>query len=295
MNKDAPIPALCIESYPDNSREANGFYIAKLESLIKKFESINSAHSHTFYMVMYIYQGSGKHHIDFKTHDISPNQLYFLTPGQVHYWELSADIQGFVLFFEASYFSAIYPKRLFEYDFYHTNQQKPTLHLQSNILLFYTLFESAFMEFLANKPNRNNVFFSYLFLILENANRYFDSQHSTIIQGQYHRIKEFEKLIDLYYIEKKTITDYAELMSISPNYLNSLCKLYLNKTASTLLQERILIEAKRLLIHSNISIKEIVFRLGFNDESYFIRFFKKFTSQTPLDFRKMIVSTQNRY
>ncbi len=290
MNKDTSIPVLCIESYPDSSREKNGFYIAKFEDLIKDFERINNAHSHTFYMVMYIYQGSGKHYIDFKTYDISPNQLYFLTPGQVHHWELSADIQGFVLFFEASYFSAIYPKRLFEYNFYHTNQQKPTLHLQSNISLFDTLFESAFLEFSANNPNRNNIFFSYLFLILENANRYFDSQHSTSIQGQYHRIKEFEKYIDLYYTEKKTIRAYAELMNISPNYLNSLCKLYLNKTSSELLQERILIEAQRLLTHSNISIKEIVFRLGFNDESYFIRFFKKFTSQTPMEFRKMVVT-----
>jgi len=104
---------------------------------------------------------------------------------------------------------------------------------------------------------------------------------------KYFKIRQFEELINLHFIEKKEIKDYADMMNITPNYLNALCKTFLNKTASLLLQERLLVESQRLLTHTDLSIKEIVFQLGFNDTSYFTRFFKKLSSKTPIEFRKL--------
>ncbi|MES2519402.1 MAG: helix-turn-helix transcriptional regulator [Bacteroidota bacterium] len=285
--KAKSFPVYCIESYPDQSKNKDDFYMTKLEDLVQDFKNIDQSHSHSFYMVMYIRKGSGTHTIDFKTYQIAPNQLYFLTPGQVHNWELSPDSEGFTLYFETNYFSSLYPQRLFKYPFYHTNQQKPLLQLESNVVFFDNIFQEAFQEFATQKPRRNEVFLSYLFLILENANRCYDDLQNPELYGQYFKIRQFEELINLHYITKKEIKDYADMMNITPNYLNALCKTFLNKTASLLLQERLLIEAQRLLTHTDLSIKEIVFQLGFNDTSYFTRFFRKLTAQTPIEFRKV--------
>lgn len=284
--KAKPFPVYCIESYPDQSKNKDDFYMAKLENLVMDFKGIDQSHSHDFYMIMFLRQGKGTHTIDFKTYQINDNQLYFLTPGQVHNWDLSPDSQGFTLYFEANYFCSLYAHRLFNYPFYHSNQNKPLLQLDGSEPIFDYLFTEAFQEFSNSKPNRNEVFLAQLFLILENASRYYENQQSPELNGQYFRIRQFEELMNKHFIEKKEIKDYAEMMNISPNYLNALCKNFLHKTASQLLQERLLIEAQRLLTHTELSIKEIVFQLGFNDTSYFTRFFRKLTTKTPLEFRR---------
>ena len=82
------------------------------------------------------------------------------------------------------------------------------------------------------------------------------------------------------------LSDYADLMFISPKHLNSLCKKGLNKTVTNLIHERNLIEAKRLLLFTDNSVAEIAFELGFADKSYFMKFFKKHTKLTADMFRK---------
>lgn len=284
--KPKSFPVYCIESYPDHSKNKGDFYMAKLEDLVKDFKGIDQSHGHSFYMVMYVKNGSGTHTIDFVTYPIQANQLFFLTPGQVHNWALAPGTEGFTLFFEANFFSTIYTERLMEYAFFHTNQHSSLLQIENNNLVFNQLFNEAYQEFSDLKPNRNDVFLAHLFIILENVNRQYESLQNPEITGQYFRVRQFEEFMNKYFLEKKEIKDYADLMNISPNYLNALCKNFLNKTASQMLQERLLVEAKRLLTHTPLSIKEIVFHLGFNDTSYFTRFFKKLTNKTPVEFRK---------
>lgn len=284
--KPKSFPVYCIESYPDYSKNKGDFYMAKLEDLVRDFKGIDKSHSHSFYMVMYVKNGSGSHTIDFITYPIVANQLFFLTPGQVHNWALAPETEGFTLFFEANFFSTIYPQRLNDYAFFHSNQHSPLLQIEKGNLIFNQLFTEAFLEFSDLKPNRNDVFLAQLFIILENANRHFESLQNQEITGQFFKIRQFEEFMNRYFLEKKEIKDYADLMNISPNYLNALCKNFLNKTASQMLHERLIVEAKRLLTHSKLSIKEIVFHLGFNDTSYFTRFFKKNTKKTPVEFRK---------
>jgi AraC family transcriptional regulator, transcriptional activator of pobA len=284
--KPKSFPVYCIESYPNHSKNKGDFYMTKLEDLVKEFKGIDQSHSHSFYMVMYVKKGSGTHTIDFVTYSITANQLFFLTPGQVHNWALEPETEGFALFFEANYFSTIYNQRLAEYAFFHTNLHSPLLQIDKENLIFNQLFTEAFQEFSDLKPNRNDVFLAHLFILLENINRHYESLQNPEITVQFSKIRQFEDFMNKYFLEKKEIKDYADLMNISPNYLNAICKNFLNKTASQLLHERLIVEAKRLLTHSNLSIKEIVFHLGFNDASYFTRFFKKLTNKTPVEFRK---------
>jgi AraC-like DNA-binding protein len=83
------------------------------------------------------------------------------------------------------------------------------------------------------------------------------------------------------------VRDYAELLHLSPNHLNALCRRTLNKTASTLIHERAIVEAQRLLSHSALGVAQVAYELGFEDASYFVRYFHKYVGIiTPEAYRQ---------
>ncbi|HYK75926.1 MAG TPA: helix-turn-helix domain-containing protein [Daejeonella sp.] len=99
------------------------------------------------------------------------------------------------------------------------------------------------------------------------------------------RIYHFLLLLESHYITEKKVGFYAEKLSLSDKRLNQILKQKIGKTINQILQERLLIEAKHLLFIGKKSIKEISFSLGFQDSSYFSRFFKKMTKLSPEEFR----------
>ncbi len=285
------VPVYNLRSFPHHEPDAL-FYMTPLEKLVKDFKGIDQSHSHTFYLVMWISQGSGTHTIDFKTYSIRPHQLYFLTPGQVHSWQLAADTQGFNLFFEPNFFRTRLGNRLHQYPFYHSHQHLPLLEITQQQTLFKDLFAYAYQEYEQHQINRSEVFLSFVHILLESANRLYDQQLPQTATHYYDRIRQFEVLLEGQFIQVRTVSEYAAQMGLTPNHLNHICQTVLGKTASQLLHERLLIEAKRLLIHTPQSVKEVGFQLGFDDSSYFVRFFKKHSGCTPIEFREQ--HSQNR-
>lgn len=283
MNETVPVYNL--RSFPHHERDQL-FYMTPLEKLVKDFKGIDQSHSHTFYLVMWISRGSGSHTIDFRTYSIRPHQLYFLTPGQVHSWQLAADTEGFNLFLEPGFFRSRLGNRLQQYPFYHSHQHLPLLEVTEQQALFADLFAYAYQEYAQNQINRSEVFLSFVHILLESANRLYDQQLTQTASHFYDRIRQFEDLLEEQFIDVRTVSQYAAQMGLTPNHLNYICQKVLGKTASQLMHERLLIEAKRLLIHTPKSVKEVGFHLGFDDPSYFVRFFKKYAGHTPIEFRQ---------
>jgi AraC family transcriptional activator of pobA len=282
------VPVYPLQAFPHHEPDAL-FYMTRLEKLVQEFKGIDKPHSHTFYLVMWIIKGSGTHTIDFKTHSIAPHQLYFLTPGQVHSWQLSDDVEGFNLFFEANFFRSRFGNRLFQYPFFHSHQHQPLLEVGDSPALFRDLFRYAWQEYDARLPNRPAVFLSFVHLLLETANRLYTERQADTDTHLFDKIRQYEELLEQQFLTVREVAAYASQMHLTPNYLNHICKKVLGKTASQLLHERLTIEAQRLLTHTARSVKEIGFLLGFDDPSYFVRFFKKNTRQTPAAFRESIV------
>lgn len=283
------VPVYKLQAFPRHEPNAL-FYMTRLEKLVQEFKGIDKPHSHTFYLVMWITRGSGTHTIDFKTYPVAAHQLYFLTPGQVHSWQLSADIEGFNLFFEANFFRSRFGSRLFQYPFYHSHQHQPLLEVAGSSGLFGNLFRYAWQEYDGHLPNRSEVFLSFVHLILETASRLYTEQRTDTDTNLYDRIRQYEELLERQFLTVREVSQYADQMNLTPNYLNAICKKVLGKTASQLLHERQVIEAQRLLTHTAQSVKEIGFQLGFEDPSYFVRFFKKHTRQTPAEFRQALAA-----
>lgn len=283
----SPVPVYELQSFPEHQPDSL-FYMTRLEQLMQDVKGIDKPHSHTFYLVMWISQGSGTHTIDFKTYPIEPNQLYFLTPGQVHSWVLSADIRGFNLFFEANFFRNRYGNRLHQYLFYHSHQYQPLVQVSQQADLFSDVFTHAYNEYRQQQANRAEVFLSFVHILLESADRLYSHQQTDADLYLFDRIRQYEDLLEEQFLRVRDVSTYAGQMGLSPNYLNHICKKVLHKTASQLIHERLIVEAKRLLAHSAQSVKEIGFQLQFEDPSYFVRFFKKYTGITPVKFRRQL-------
>jgi AraC-like DNA-binding protein len=287
----ASVPVYKLQSFPRHEPNAL-FYMTRLETLVQEFKGIDRPHTHTFYLLMWINQGTGTHTIDFKTYPVAAHQLYFLTPGQVHSWVLSADVTGYNLFFDANFFRSRFGNRLHQYPFFHSHQHQPLLEVTEQQPLFSDLLRYAYGEYERRQINRAEVFLSYVHILLETANRLYNQQLIDPETHLYDRIRQYEELLEEQFLTVREVSLYADQLNLSPNYLNHICKTILGKTASQLLQERLIIEAQRRLVHTTESVKEIGFQVGFDDPSYFVRFFKKHTGLTPAEFRDTL--TPNR-
>ena len=99
-------------------------------------------------------------------------------------------------------------------------------------------------------------------------------------------LRNFQQLVNEHYRTLKLPNEYAALLYVTPNYLNALCKDLLGKPAGEIIRDRIILEAKRLLSNADMNVGGIANQLNFQDNSYFTKFFKKYTNRTPEEFRK---------
>jgi AraC-like DNA-binding protein len=144
-------------------------------------------------------------------------------------------------------------------------------------------------EIKSNKSACSEVIRLYIQLILTYANRNYGTTlltnygTSNTLQNLFN---SYLKLVSRHFLTVRKVTDYADMLCVSPDHLNRTIKLCSDKTAHELIDEMILMEAKAYLLNSSLTIAEIAYKLAFADPSHFNRFFKKHCGQTPLEFRK---------
>jgi AraC family transcriptional activator of pobA len=102
---------------------------------------------------------------------------------------------------------------------------------------------------------------------------------------KYNLIRKFNLLVENHFKTEHSVSFYAEQLNKSPKTLSNVFALYNHKTPLQVIQERIVIEARRLLYYTDQSVKQITYGLGFEDAAYFSNFFKRHTALSPLEFR----------
>ncbi|UOG73764.1 AraC family transcriptional regulator [Hymenobacter tibetensis] len=285
--KPPGLPVLTLESFPQG-RAQRPWYLEQLARHVANFPGVSQPHAHDFYLLLYVTQGHGTHTIDLVSYEVRPGSLFFMTPGQVHHWQLSDDTQGYVVLFEADFYLFRYPgSRLFDYPFFnHTHP--PVLYLAEGETEIRFLIERMWAEDAAPAPQQDEVFRSYLHICLELAARHFPSTTAPEPEEPRHAqqlLREFGALINQGFRVHREVQYYADQLHVSPNHLNALCRRHLSKTASAFIQERVLVEARRLLRHTPATVSQVADALGFEDASYFGRYFRKHTGLTPDTFR----------
>ena len=261
-----------------------------LADILSAFEKLHAPHRHSFYHIALITRGSGTKTIDFEQFDIHPGMIYFMVPGQVHAWDIIKKTYGYVINFSEKVFRSLISNHYYldKFPFLRGIPRNSVIGLKKDALKEVI----CLMNQICNEVKRKDGFsldlicfhLLSLFICITRHNAVPLKKH--IPEKRQNALFNFRMLVNQHYKEKRLPKEYAALLYITPNHLNSLCKDLLDKSAGQIIRDRILLEAKRLLVNLDISIAEIAYQLNFTDNSYFSKFFKKYTGSTPEEFRK---------
>jgi AraC family transcriptional regulator, transcriptional activator of pobA len=256
---------------------------------------IGKPHRHKYYEIFFFHHGSGKHEIDFQTYPIVPNSIHFLSPGQVHLISRAENYYAFEIIFSRDFYLLDLQDKEVLLDLpYFNNCTTPVLNLTKKEFndLMIPIKEIS-LEHRIGRVISNDIIRSYLHVFLLKCKHYFILQHCEQYvdkDSDYYLLTRFKALIELNFLTMHSVTEYADMMSMTSGVLNSRIKKAGGQNASELITDRILLEAKRLLLFSNLNSKEIAFRLNYEDPSYFSRVFKKRTGVNPSKFREQMTS-----
>jgi AraC family transcriptional activator of pobA len=257
--------------------------IEKLEDRIKP--RVPFPHRHDFFQIILITAGSGQHQIDFNRHKVVSNQIFIMKPGQMHSWELSKGVKGYVVEFnhQSLNLSTANSELINQFSL------SPDVHHfrhKHDFQMLIKLSEIMMTEFKAQREMHDLCLQSYLLsfviqIIRSDERRVKQEKIITIIEN-------FKQLLENNFKEAHTVGFYSQRLGVSSKALTMQLSRSIGKPPRVLIQERILLESKRYLAFSGLSIADIGYKLGFEDANYFTRFFRLHEKQTPAQFRKKI-------
>ena len=266
------ISVLHIELFQAGKNTSDFYFNTMKNHLVVGHRHIEKPHRHDFYAAVLFTGGRGVHEIDFQKYDVSEGSLFFLSPGQIHSWELSEDIEGYIFFCSQEFYEMHYVnQKLRNFPFFGSVSFPRKLQLNASELKKNI---SLFRELGKEHQAKNH--------IIKDS----DTMASSAALSYFKHYQEFENLIELHFTEQKSIAYYASLLGISSKHLNRIVQTVVQKTATEVITERVVLEAKRMLMYLDESLVEIAFRLGYEEYSYFVRVFRKSSGMTPTQFMR---------
>jgi AraC-like DNA-binding protein len=291
------IPIIDICTLADDIKQ-DDILISRFAPYLDAHKNLFFPHRHSFYHLVLFTAGGGSHTIDFEKFDVKPGQIYFMVPGQVHSWDFEGFVDGYIINFSSSFIQSFLLRSGYFDNFNFlssTNPQDEVIDLPAEPLsAIVNLFENIIAEVEKPAALGSDMVKLLMLQIFITISRIQGKDESRVKQGYNQTlIRNFQKLIEQHYIDVKLPKDYAELLYITPNHLNAVCKDVLGLAAGEVIRNRTLLEAKRLLTNPKLSISEIAFNLNFSDNSYFTKFFKKIEGITPEEFRKKTLNNKS--
>lgn len=279
------IPVYTLQTISCKPSKIGHIELLRFEDHLKNIAGVHFPHRHDFYYLLYISSGKGTHTIDFKTYAFEAGQLYVMSPGQIHEWNIRSAMKGYVLFFSKETFYSDSMKVEEQWPFFHSHFNEPLYLIQKKQRQqIIQWFEWLLHEYENHSAHHSGIMKHLMCSFLYKLSDLIQTRPAK--PGHENIVRQYELLLDTHYHEEHELSFYASQLNITPNYLNSLCKKETGKSSKTLLSERIMLETKRLLLHSTLSVTQISDHLSFQTASYFTRFFKKHEHMTPFEFRK---------
>ncbi|WP_281612691.1 helix-turn-helix domain-containing protein [Flammeovirga sp. SubArs3] len=242
------------------------------------------AHRRDFFSVIFLEnQEEGEMLINQDKHAHLNDILFFQSPEHVFSFVRGDSMKGFLLFFKAEFLLPFINEVISEYSFFRNNENN-LFHLNENEKReFINLFRA-----IQTDKHNPNVAKALVVALLEKV-KVIQQKHQIkekTISSETRLVNHFKRLVNNSFIEEKSVEFYAQQLNLTANYLNNRIKAYTGKTAKEHIAERILLEAKNMLIYTDLDVAEISFQLNFSENSYFGKFFKKHTGLTPKAFRQ---------
>jgi AraC-like DNA-binding protein len=285
-----------VDAYLNPVPAANYFRMYRTETSLRVLGAELPPNRFNFYFINFVRTGEADKTIGLTKFRLRSNTLWFVPPAQVHSSQnWTPDTTGFYAGFSADFVmsNALNKSLLADAPFYQLDGV-PYLYLeQAEADGLYEIFTKIYSEQESAAEYSNDIIRLYLQEILYKARRIYNAQQQQVPEHErkpLELVNRFKKLIEEHFRSHQPMSFYAGQFSLHPHYFTTLISSVAGVPPGDLIRERLLLEAKSLLAHTNLSSKELAFYLGFEDASYFSRFFKKYTGCSPLEYRTMLVS-----
>lgn len=263
------------------------FDIMELAGVVEQQPEIFlTPHRKDYYMLVLVKHGSSRHWVDMVPVTTKPNRFYFTIPQQVHVKEEPKPMGRTMLCFSEEFLSIDENQSLRNLPVLLNLQNAHEIELNPGQVDFIDdLLNKMLEEYQLKQGWGNSMLLGYLRVLLIYLSRMYIEQFGNEMPAERLLLKKFRSLVNEGFTRVHDVSRYAEQINVSAGYLGEIVKQQSGKTAIEIIHERILLEAQRQLFHTENSIKEIAYALGFEDASYFNRFFKRLVQQTPLSYR----------
>ncbi len=266
---------------------AGCFTIRDVKELLGGKDLMHDLHRHDFFFILALKKGNGTHEIDFTAYNVNDNAVFFLQPGQVHQLQLKAGSTGYLMEFNTEFY---HPTDNASIQRFKKASNKNFCQPEADRFeKLYAVLTYIFQEYTDKQEGHQDIIKANLdifFIELVRQSRNPKDGSTEITSYSQERLGEFLELLEMHITTHKQVSQYTDLMNLSSYQLNLITKATIGKTASELINEHIILEAKRYLLATTNQIKDIADQLGYEDVSYFIRFFRKHTGHTPEVFRQ---------
>jgi AraC family transcriptional activator of pobA len=261
-----------------------------LDSFEGNFHTDNEElHRHHHYEIVWIIRGKGTCSIDFEKHMISNNCVFCLSPGTVHRFEFNGNVHGFAISFKREFVDngnaggeVFFDSAFRRFRNSCMIRTAPNMHAGMIAVMDNMRYELHNLS-----PMHNYVLEGYLRIFLVYLTRHQETLRPvTILFAPLNLTKKFLALLDRYYTIYHKVSEYADKLAVTPSHLNKLVKMDSGLTIREHIQQRIVLEAKRMALSENHSLKEVAYSLGFEDLSHFSKFFKTVSGMNYTRFKK---------
>lgn len=278
------IPVRHIKATQKEPVFTENFSIRDIRDLLAGKDMVQELHRHDFSYILALKKGTGDHEIDFTSYKICNHSVFLMRPGQVHQLKLKAGSTGYLVEFKNDFYpphnkaSNQLLRKASSVNLYQpdANRFKKLLSILAYIFLEYTGKQEGYQEVI-----KANLGILFIELIRQNSK----SLSNNVNSYTQDRLEEFLELLETQISTHKQVSHYADMLNLSSYQLNAITKVTLGKTCSELINEHIILESKRYLLATSNQVNQIAWQLGYEDVSYFIRFFKKQTGYSPEAFR----------
>lgn len=249
-------------------------------------------HRHDYFTVLVVEEAEGTHQIDFTNYPLRPNTVYFVSPEQIHHVTLTQPTpRGHVVLFRPDFLQnySIAPAQLYDMDlFFNCDESRP---IELTTAEMHQL--QPFLSAIANEVAESNLqkweaVGAWLKLFLVQCKRFKAANYlpnKPLDKRKSEIVKQFKNDVEQLFKQFHKVGDYADRQLLTANHLNDVIKAETGTSAKDFIQNRLVLEAKRLARYSELSAKEIAYQLGYEDVAHFSKVFKKAENVAFTEFR----------
>ena len=251
---------------------------------------LSTPHRCSFYHIILVQKGTAMHHVDFTPVLLEPNSILFIGKETVQWFDKFACYEGWLILFTDGFFSSAPDDVRFlgSTPLFNSPPDASLIHIKPvgnpfSELLKQMIEEQQQVGDYRQRPILKNLLYNFLLF----AEREIKKERPEPVRQlpEFDNMRLFRDLLEIHFRKKKSVTFYLKNLNITEKKLNYATSAVAGRTPKEIIDDRVLLEAKRSLAFAYQSIKEICFELGFDEPTNFIKFFRRHTGKTPMEYR----------